>query len=113
MAWYRYKERQQFFLTVKHEGRLQRINENTINYLKAFDNYCYVVTNTETFLVPKTLKKVSEELQSPKFIKTHRSYCINIEHVTGVDKNNITIGNINIPMSASQRKLVIDKLKSF
>jgi len=112
LAWYKYKEAQQYFITLKHEGRLHRINENTISYLKAYDNYCYVITATNTFLVPQTLKHVSGQLKSPKFIKAHRSYVVNIEHITGVDKNNLLLVNETIPISASQKKTVIDKLKN-
>ena len=112
LAWYKYKEAQQYFITIKHEGRIHRINENTISYLKAYDNYCYITTATETYLVPQTLKHTAQQLKSSKFIKTHRSYIVNIHHVTGVDKNNILLVNEAIPLSASNRKVVIDKLKS-
>lgn len=112
LAWHNYKEAQQHFLTIKHEGRLHRINENTISYLKAYDNYCYVVTQTDTFLVPYTLKHVSEQLESKDFIKTHRSYVVNLRHIISIDKNTIALKNGAIPVSASQKSLVISKLKS-
>lgn len=112
LAWYKYKESQQYFLTVKRDGRLHRINENTISHLKAYDNYCYVFTQVQTYLVPLTLKKVSEQLQSSKFVKAHRSYFVNISHVTGVNKNELILGEQTIPLSASQKKNVINKLKA-
>ena len=112
LAWHNYTDSQQHFLTIKQDGRLHRINENTISYLKAYDNYCYVVTQTDTFLVPHTLKHVSEQLQSDTFVKAHRSYVVNLRHIQSIDKTSISLKNDSIPVSASQKSLVVSKLKS-
>jgi DNA-binding LytR/AlgR family response regulator len=112
LAWHNYMDSKQHFLTVKHEGRLHRINEKSISYLKAFDNYCYIVTATKTYLVPHTLKNISEQLQSNDFIKTHRSYVVNLKHVLSVDKSTLSLDNETIPVSASQKSLVVSRLKS-
>jgi DNA-binding LytR/AlgR family response regulator len=112
LAWHKYTGSKQHFLNVKHEGRLHRINENTISYLKAFDNYCYINTGTQTFLVPHTLKHISEQLKSDDFIKCHRSYVVNLKYILSIDKNTILLDNDSIPVSASQKSLVVSKLKS-
>jgi DNA-binding LytR/AlgR family response regulator len=111
LAWHNYSESKQQFLTIKHEGRLHRINQNTIYYLKAFDNYCYIVTQSQTYLVPHTLKHVFEQLEHTQFIKTHRSYVVNLNHILSVNKNTISLESENIPLSASQKSLVTSKLK--
>ncbi|WP_179021144.1 LytR/AlgR family response regulator transcription factor [Winogradskyella forsetii] len=112
LAWHSYNESKQHFLTIKHEGRLHRLNQNSIQYLKAFDNYCYIVTKTETYLVPHTLKHISEQLQGHDFVKSHRSYIVNLKHILSVDKNSLSLSSERIPVSASQKSLVISRLKS-
>lgn len=112
LAWHKYSDSNQHFLNIKHEGRLQRINQNTIQYLKAFDNYCYVHTTTQIFLVPHTLKHISEQLEGDDFIKCHRSYVVNLKYILSVNKNTISLQKEHIPLSASQKALVISKLKS-
>jgi len=112
LAWHNYTDSKQHFLNIKHEGRLHRINQNSISYLKAFDNYCYVITNTKTYLVPHTLKHISEQLKGNNFIKAHRSYVVNLRHIVSVDKNILSLKNDSIPVSASQKSLVVNKLKS-
>ncbi|MAX71991.1 MAG: hypothetical protein CMC76_12995 [Flavobacteriaceae bacterium] len=112
LAWHNYNQSQQHFITIRHEGRFHRINEETIKYLKAYDNYCYIVTNTETFLVPHTLKHISEELKGDFFLKSHRSYVVNLKHIHSVDKNSLFLDNDSIPLSASQKSLVTERLKS-
>ncbi len=112
LAWHNYTEADYHFLNVKHEGKLIRVNQETIQYLKAFDNYCYVITLTDSYLVPHTLKYMSEQLQGKYFIKCHRSFIVNLKHVKSVEKNSIALISDNIPVSASQKSLVISKLKS-
>ncbi|WP_299364953.1 LytTR family DNA-binding domain-containing protein [Winogradskyella sp.] len=112
LAWHNYNDSQQHFLTVKHEGRLHRINQDTISYLKAYDNYCYIVTKTQTYLVPHTLKHISEQLEGSDFVRAHRSYVVNLKHILSVDKNTISLKTDSIPVSASQKGLVVSKLKS-
>lgn len=112
LAWHTYDESKQHFLTIRHEGRLHRINQSSISYLKAYDNYCYIITNTKTYLVPHTLKHISEQLQGNDFVKAHRSYVVNLKHILSVDKNTISLNNDSIPVSASQKSLVVSKLKS-
>lgn len=112
LAWHKYNDSEQHFLTIKQNGTLHRINENTISYLKAYDNYCYVVTQTETYLVPHTLKHMYEQLQNDFFIKSHRSYVVNLNHILSIDNNNAILKNDSVPLSASQKGLVLSKLKS-
>ena len=112
LAWHNHLDSNQHYLNVKHDGKLLRVNQDTINYLKAYDNYCYVVTSTETYLMPHTLKHISEQLKGNHFIKCHRSYVVNLNQIKSVEKNSISVNNDTIPLSASQRSLVLNKLKS-
>jgi len=96
---------------LKSEGRLHKINQNSIFYLKAFDNYCYVYTASKSYLVPHTLKHMSEQLNKEIFIKTHRSYWVNLNHIDSIGVNELVLKTEPIPISASHKNLVISKLK--
>lgn len=112
VAWYNHTSKNSDFLTLKSDGRVYRINQNDILYLKAFDNYCYVYTTARTHLVPHTLKHMSEQLNEEVFIKTHRSYWVNMNHIDAVEQNKLFLKTEPIPISASQKSLVLSKLKS-
>ena len=111
LAWHNYESKNAHFLLLKSEGRLHKVNQNSILYLKAFDNYCYVYTASRTYLVPHTLKHMSEQLNKDAFIKTHRSYWVNINHIDSVGVNELVLKTEPIPISASQKSLVLSKLK--
>ena len=68
IAWHNYSISNNTFLMIRSEGRLHKVNQKSILYLKAFDNYCYVVTAAKTYLVPHTLKHVSEQLDKSNFV---------------------------------------------
>ncbi|MFD2822250.1 LytR/AlgR family response regulator transcription factor [Lacinutrix iliipiscaria] len=111
LAWHNYKSLNEQFITLKSEGRTYKINQDSILYLKAFDNYCYVYTTTKSHLVPHTLKHMSEQLDKNAFIQTHRSYWVNLNHVEAVENNKLFLKTEPIPISASQKSLVMSKLK--
>ncbi len=110
LAWHNHLDVQSHFLNVRHEGRMHRINEKNILYLKAYDNYCYVVTTNTSYLVPHTLKHISEQLHGKEFIKCHRSYVVNIKYVKSVAKHELFLVNTSIPLSASQKSLITNRL---
>ncbi|MGS2727442.1 LytR/AlgR family response regulator transcription factor [Psychroserpens sp. BH13MA-6] len=111
LAWHHHISKNPEFITLKSDGRMYRVNLNDILYLKAFDNYCYVHTTTRTHLVPHTLKHMLEELKGDQFVKTHRSYVVNINQVDAVQNNKLFLKTEPIPLSATQKSLVLSKLK--
>ncbi|WP_323789243.1 LytR/AlgR family response regulator transcription factor [Psychroserpens sp.] len=112
LAWHNHESKNTRFIILKSDGRQHKINENSILYLKAFDNYCYVYTASKTYLVPHTLKHMSEQLHKDIFIKTHRSYWVNLNHIDSVGINELVLKTEPIPISASHKSLVMSKLKS-
>ena len=87
-----------------------KLNQESITYLKAFDNYCYVYTFSEKYLVPHTLKHVSENLNPKFFVKSHRSYVVNLRSISSLNSSELTIAETSIPLSKGQREAVKKKL---
>ena len=81
-----------------------------ILYLKAFDNYCYLITENEKHIIPHTLKYVSGKLDSETFVKTHRSYIVNLDKISSIHTDSVMIGELKIPLSYSNKELVKQKL---
>ena len=110
LAWHNYESQDTHFLMLKSEGRLYKLNQDSILYLKAFDNYCYVYTTSKTYLVPHTLKHMAEQLNKVKFIKTHRSYWVNINHIDSVGVTELVLKSEPIPISASRKNMLLKKI---
>jgi DNA-binding LytR/AlgR family response regulator len=111
LAWHNFSLTDEDFILLKSNGRTHKINQASITYLKAFDNYCYVHTTTNHYLVPHTLKHTSEKLNLKNFVKTHRSYWVNLKRITSVEKNLVFIGDQAIPISNSNKEGLFKKLE--
>lgn len=111
LAWHNYiKEIRYFVFKTSHE--IHKIKQSDILYLKAFDNYCYLFTKNEKHLIPKTLKHIHNQIDNSIFIKTHRSYVINSEKVTSVNKDTVHLGSNEIPLSKTFKLSVKDIISS-
>lgn len=65
-----------------------------IIYLEAQQNYCDInMDNREKKVVSVPLCEVLDKLDSSLFVRIHRSYAINIEHVSAFSANCIQLDN--------------------
>ncbi|MDC7994725.1 LytR/AlgR family response regulator transcription factor [Altibacter sp. HG106] len=110
LAWHDYATRNVEFLLIKSEGVLHKIDQASITYLKAFDNYCYVYTPIQRYLVPHTLKAVSAKLNPQHFLKSHRSYVVNLRKVSEVHNNTLVVQQESLPMSRRHKDAIKKKL---
>ena len=112
LAWHNLSLTALEYVLIKSEGYVHKIEQSTIKYLKAFDNYCYVVTSSKKLLVPHTLKKTAMRLNQDSFVKTHRSYIVNKNHIQGIQQANVLLKDgEKIPLSHSNRTLLLQRLK--
>lgn len=111
LAWHNFSLTNQDFILLKSEGRTHKINQDSILYLKAFDNYCYVYTTTNQYLVPHTLKNTSEKLNPDNFVQTHRSYWVNIKKISSTTSSVVYLGSEEIPLSSSHKESLSKRLE--
>lgn len=112
VAWNNHLQNREEYLVFNSEGQKYKINQEEILFLKAFDNYCYVVTEKHEYLVPKTLKFTSETLNPNYFVKSHRSYLVNSRKISAMGTSEVRIGNHKVPLSGSHKELLRQKLNS-
>ncbi|MCW5518916.1 response regulator [Aureitalea sp. L0-47] len=112
LAWHKLSSTKNEFLVIKSEGETYKLNQQDILYLKAFDNYCYVVTKDHSYLVPKTLKFTSEGLNPAHFAKPHRSFVVNLRKVSKMTLDSLEIEGDLIPLSASNKESIKEKLRT-
>jgi two-component system LytT family response regulator len=72
-------------IVVKTAGKIKIIPVHDIHYLEAADDYVRIYTNEGCFLKNKTMSYFSEALDTSQFVRTHRSYMINIQQVTRLE----------------------------
>jgi two-component system LytT family response regulator len=72
---------------------------NDITYCKADCNYTLIyLKDNSSIIVTKVLKCVESILPKDISLRIHRSYLININHVTGIKHKNMLILKLNIEL---------------
>lgn len=91
------------------------IDFEKITFAYAVSNYIYVISKDRKYFLAKTLKWLGERLPSPTFIRVHRSYIINTNHIAVIDKSTWKIDMSDktiIPVSKSGRSRLNPLLRS-
>lgn len=101
-------KRQYLFVNVNKKHH--KINFEDILYIDSLKDYIRIHTKAQTYV---TKEKISEfETQLPtNFLRTHRSYIINTQHITAYTQHDIELNKIEIPIGISYKKTVIKILE--
>ena len=96
-------------------GGITFIDLNEIIFSEASNNYSrLVLTDGRIFIISKTLKDVQEVLEEEHFLRVHRQYIINLNHVKQFNRNEgiLTMTNgENIPVARNQKERLIEKYR--
>ena len=106
LAWHQISLEKEEYIIIRSKGERVKLNQASILYLKAFDNYCYVVTAEKEYLIPHTLKHTSEKLNTSYFKKSHRSYIINTKRITSIKTEIVMIEDKEVPLSATYKNSI-------
>lgn len=88
---------------VKHQGKMVKVPAIEVSHFEAYDNYCFLHTNDNKFLITHTLKSVEEKLPQHHFLRVHRSFVINIKHIDFIDESNVYVNSHKISVGKSHR----------
>jgi two-component system LytT family response regulator len=76
---------QQQRIVVKTGGKIKIIPLEDIHYLEAADDYVKIHTHNGAFLKNRTMSYFEKALDGTQFVRTHRSYILNVGQVTRID----------------------------
>ncbi|MGN6163356.1 MAG: LytR/AlgR family response regulator transcription factor [Flavisolibacter sp.] len=72
-------------IVVKTGGKIKIIPVPEIQYIEAADDYVKIFTAEGSFLKNKTMGFFETALPQNQFVRTHRSYIINVQEITRID----------------------------
>lgn len=95
------------FVKVKH--RIIKVMYNDILWVEAYDNYSFIVTTDQKYLVSSTLKDMEHKLPSHNFVRVHRSYIANLDKIEALEENSVVFSKSDIPIGKSYKKLLMSR----
>lgn len=72
-------------IVVKSGGKIQIIPVHEINYMEAADDYVKIHSAKGVFLKNKTMSYFEQVLDKQQFVRTHRSYIVNVSMINRID----------------------------
>jgi two-component system LytT family response regulator len=101
-------------LAVPHQGGVNFVELKEIIYCEADSNYTkLVLIGGKGFLLTKTLREVQEFLEERNFLRVHRQYIINLDHiksyVRGEGNYLVMTSNASIPVGRNQKDRLLQR----
>jgi len=99
-------------LFIKQGQHFHKVKIADIAYLEIDNNYVNVYTRFNTkMIVRSNLTDYLDLIGSKDFVRIHRSYAVNINHVETINSEYLIINNTQLPISKAYRDELLGNLK--
>jgi len=91
---------------VKTDYKLVQIEFNNILYIEGLKDYVkiYLEGTEKPILSLMSMKLLEENLPENRFMRVHRSFIVNLERITTIERNRIVFGKEYIPISDNYKE---------
>lgn len=99
---------------IRHKDRLVKVDINDIQAVKADGSYCLVYTTDHEYILTFPMKTLLEYLPKNNFLRTHRSYIVNLDKIDALTDNQecmVLANSRQVPISRRFRTTVLERLR--
>jgi len=89
-------------LCIKSAHKNIKVNPDDILYMESLTDYVKIYTSETIITTKYKISDMEAELANKGFLRIHRSFIVNLKHLTAFTSSDIEIGKIEIPI---RRKL--------
>ncbi|WP_106793884.1 LytTR family DNA-binding domain-containing protein [Aquimarina sp. Aq78] len=95
-------ESKDVFIYIRKDRKQVKVYLDSILYIESLKDYVKIHLEKENHITKSSISAFEEKLDE-RFIRVHRSYIINKDKIMAYTKNDIEIGNIEIPIGENFR----------
>ena len=99
------------FFFVKTETRIEKVNADEVLYVEGMGDYWRIVTKIRRIMTLMNAKGIEEILHEPGFCRVHKSFFVAVDKIEFVERKQIKIGEILIPISDTYQKNFFDLIE--
>lgn len=99
-------------VVIKSNGSYVRLSHDDILYVESMGDYVKYVTAEKPYITHSTMRTAEEALNNNGFLKVHRSYIVNVKKIQSFSENNVVINGVQIPVSKTNKSILLEKLKT-
>lgn len=97
-------------LFIKDKFKYTKLNISDILWIKSDGNYLEIQTTKKEELIRATLTNFIERLNNELFFRTHKSYIVNLDYLSKIETNYVTIVASKIPITKNYYDELVKKL---
>jgi DNA-binding LytR/AlgR family response regulator len=98
------EEKQSDSIFIKVKDQLVKFDYNEILYFEAYDNYAFLHTEKKKHILSSSLKQLEERISNNRFMRSHRSFIINLDKVDGIMSRYVVVNKQEIPIGKTYRE---------
>lgn len=99
------------FVFVKDGYDWVRINLDELQYVESEGNYLTFQETGKKALTRMTISEAAELLSSDQFMRVHKSYIVALNRIEKIERHQLTIGKVQIPLGGTYRDELLERLK--
>ncbi len=98
-------------ILAKANGITHKIMLSNIHYIQSYGNFIKIFTDEKVYLTAETMKNIENTLSESNFIRVHKSYLVNTEHIEKILSNSLFVAGTEIPIGNTYKQILQQKLK--
>lgn len=99
------------YLFIKSDTRIFKVQRDDIRYIEGMRDYIAVHIPQKRIMTLMSLTKMLKRLPASDFIRVHKSYIINLHHISLIQQNRVVIGEKEIPISNTYREDFFNRIE--
>lgn len=95
------------YIILKDNRKTTKVTFNEIAHIQSWGNYLkFFLKDGKMLMARKTIRELETQLPEAQFLRIHKSYLVNIQHVMGTENNMLVIGDLKLPIGKSYSVMV-------
>lgn len=91
----------------KSGRKMNRFVLDDILYAEAYGTYIKVYTLTGPVIINQRLKTLENELPGDRFVRIHKSFIINVQHLSHLEAHQVQVSTKKFPIGVTYRPAVL------
>lgn len=96
------------YIFVKADKKLVKVRFEEIFYIEGLKDYVILHTPNGRIVTLQTMKSLERKLSDDSFMRVHRSYIINLNHIDALDGNSVLIKKKMLPVGKNYKETLLE-----
>lgn len=95
---------------IKHEDSFVKIQWTSICYIEGMQNYVKIHTADKHYIIHQTMIAIEDLLPKEHFFRIHKSYLINVNHISSISGNKVLIHGVQLPIARLRKEALLNDI---